>query len=117
MSLKSPSCLGKQTGKPLSAYSSEPEASDAANYIKDRYGNDMTPYRCSKCRLWHLSPKSRQTPSECCAYCRDSRGNGKDLYYTEASAQRRADILHKERGIHLRIYECPHMTGWHLTSH
>ena len=105
---KSTTCNGKEG--PLTEYASEWEAQDAAKYIEFEYGKKMVEYRCKKCELWHLSLKSRHTPSEECPHC------NKSLYRSEAEAQKRADILYDEQGVSLRIYECPHESGWHLTK-
>jgi hypothetical protein len=115
MSHQSKSCTGKH-GKPLVAYETKYEAQNGATHAKITYGSEMAPYKCRKCTAWHLSPKERETPSEACHYCRDSHGDSKALYCSEAAAKQRANILGKEKGIHLRVYECPHQQGWHLTK-
>ena len=115
MPFKSEKCF-KKNGEPLSTYFSEYEAIDGAEHVKAEYGIDLLPYRCSKCKLWHLSPKDRQTPSKVCVYCKDSNGHSKELYETQSSAQKRAEIIKKEQRISLKIYKCPHQDGWHLTK-
>ena len=114
MGFKSSSCFGKRTGEPLTAYHTEREAKEGADYANSTYGNNLVPYKCNNCRLWHLSPEDRQTPSSICSSCTDSYGSHKDLYHSEAIAERRAAILLKERGILLRVYPCPYRNGWHL---
>ena len=71
MPFKSPTCF-KKDGEPLSTYLSEYEANDGASHVRFQYGLDLSPYQCSKCGHWHLSPKERQTPSKECMYCTDS---------------------------------------------
>lgn len=108
-------CFGRVSNKPLKEYSDEQTATYAAQYVLDRYGKQMTPYRCTRCHLWHLSPTSRQTPSQTCI-CSDQHGKYKQVYLTEEAARRRAQLIKKERHINLQIYPCPYGRGWHLTS-
>ena len=112
---KSSTCF-KKNGEPLSTYFSKAEADDGASYVNSQYGLDLSPYNCSTCGNWHLSPKDRQTQNTVCAYCIDSYGRHKALYETFEGASKRADIIRKERGITLNVYECPHQAGWHLTK-
>lgn len=44
--MKSETCLGKVSGKPLSVYYTEFEAQVAAEYSRNVYGNDLAPYKC-----------------------------------------------------------------------
>ncbi len=109
-------CTSKQTGKLLAVYDSEYEARQGADYANSAYGNDLVPYQCRSCGRWHLSPKSRQTLSSKCPDCTDRSGRRKDLYATREDAERRADILCRERGVSLGVYRCPYHDGWHLTK-
>lgn len=115
MSTKSETCISKATKNPLTEYLTEVEAEVGANYAKINHGRELAPYQCEKCRKWHLSPTERQTPSEPCEFCQDSYGDTKSLYFSEESAQRRANILEREKNIYLRVYPCPYQHGWHLT--
>jgi len=115
MTRKSTTCF-KKDGEPLSQYSSEYEAKESASHIRQKHGLDLSPYQCSKCGYWHLSPTDRQTPSKECMYCADSHGKHKELYETEAAAKTRAEIIEKEQGIKLKVYKCPEQDGWHLTK-
>lgn len=116
MVLKSEVCFSKKTGKALSSYKDKEEAERSAKYIKMTYDSQLSPYECNICDKWHLSPKSRHTPSRQCYSCTDRKGKKKELYESEKDAQRRADILHEEQGVYLQTYECPHEHGWHLTK-
>ena len=117
MSIKSDSCYSKRTGEPLTEYVSEDQAREGADYTNSKYKNSsLAPYRCSKCNKWHLSPRDRQTPSIKCPSCTDSNGFYKDLYPSRKVAERRAGILHKERGVRLHVYKCAYHNGWHLTK-
>ena len=116
MNRKSETCIGKKSGKPLSEYDSEREAKDGADHANSRYQQDLVPYQCDRCGLWHLAPKSRQTPSEKCGRCTGKDGKPKDAYQSRDDAERRADILRKEQGATLKVYACEHGNGWHLTS-
>ncbi|MEZ9539750.1 hypothetical protein AB4160_16355 [Shewanella sp. 10N.286.51.B8] len=51
------------SGKPLAQYCDAEQAQGAAEYSKEYYGNELSPYHCNKCNLWHLSPTNRQTSS------------------------------------------------------
>ncbi|MFT6915613.1 MAG: hypothetical protein ACJAWL_001923 [Motiliproteus sp.] len=114
--MKSETCFGKTSGEPLTEYDYDFEAESAAEYSKECYGNDLVPYHCSKCDRWHLSPKSRQTPSKKCEFCTAGDGSYKDSYKTKADARTRSDILYDEQGISLKVYQCKHGNGWHLTK-
>ena len=48
--------------------------------------------------------------------CTDSQGNTKDLYSSEASAQKEASVLSKQNNLNLSHYPCPYQDGWHLTK-
>jgi len=115
MALKSATCVGSKSGKPLTEYDSEGEAKEGAEHVRQRYGTKMVPYRCDTCGKWHLSLESRQTPSTKCPVCTGADGKPKDAYRTEADARRRAAILRQEQGRDLRVYPCEHGHGWHLT--
>jgi len=114
---KSYSCTAKKTGRPLTEYDSKAEAKAAAKHANQTYAvNNLVPYKCSKCGLWHLSPRDRQTPSETCSRCRGADGMLKESYASESDARSRADILRKEQGVLLSVYECEFGNGWHLTK-
>lgn len=106
----STTCVGKISGKPLGAYASLAEAEEGVRYVARRWGKAMVSYRCQRCGQWHLSPRSRQTPSEPCPRC------SKQSYRSARHAERRAAILRKEQGVSLRVYPCEFGHGYHLTS-
>ncbi len=54
--------------------------------------------------------------SELCHTCTDGKGKLKSSYESECSAQSMADFICSEEGVSLRVYECPHDKGWHLTK-
>ncbi len=114
--MKSKTCTGKTTGKPLTEYGSENEAAEAAQYASANYKRQLTPYLCQTCGKWHLSPANRQTPSQKCAHCAGADGRPKDTYRNEKEAKLRAAIIRKESGVSLRAYPCPYGSGWHLTK-
>ncbi|QPL42080.1 hypothetical protein IT970_11420 [Pseudoalteromonas sp. A41-2] len=114
--MKSETCFGKVSGKPLTQYYDEVEAQGAADYSKEHYGNDLIPYQCVKCDLWHLSPKSRQTPSQKCNRCTGGYGVEKESYRSKIEARKRANIIYDEQGISLRVYKCKYGNDWHLTK-
>ena len=115
MSRKSDICIGKQTGRPLTEYDSLEEAREGADYANVTYKRNLVPYECELCRKWHLSPKSRMTPSTKCPYCKGANGQVKDAYRNQREAQCRADILGKEQGVSLKAYRCQYSDKWHLT--
>ncbi|SFE93695.1 hypothetical protein SAMN04487869_12636 [Marinobacter sp. DSM 26671] len=116
MKLTFDSCISKRTGEPLAAYESEYEAWSSADHASLFYGQDFTYYQCQRCQHWHLTPKQRYTPSKPCEFCTDGSGDTKELYSTRKGAVARAEIIGRESHIHLRVYECPYQTGWHLTK-
>ncbi|MFZ4580350.1 MAG: hypothetical protein ACOYOB_18355 [Myxococcota bacterium] len=113
---KSPTCIGKATGKPLATYDSEGSAQQGADHARAAYRHEMTPYACRRCDGWHLAPTERHTPSSTCHDCSSADGTPKQAYVSEAAAVMRARILFKERGVSLEVYECPYGNGWHLTK-
>ena len=115
MNPKSTTCTGNN-GKPLTEYTTQVEAKEGAIYEKETHRVDLAPYRCPKCKKWHLSPKDRQIASRTCVSCRDSFGKSKELYETEAAARKKAQILKRDHGVTLKVYRCPHNKGYHLTK-
>ena len=107
--INSSTCVNSR-GKPRRVYPDRSSAEEGAGYALSAYGNRMVPYRCCHCSSWHLCPTGRHTPSFYCSAC------SKQAYESEDAAERRARILEQERGTRLRVYECPHGEGWHLTS-
>lgn len=107
--LKNSICLSSQ-GKPRRAYLNHQWAEQGARYALNTYGNRMVPYHCDQCGSWHLCAANRHTPGHYCQYC------SKQAYVSENAAELRASILGQEKGSLLRVYECPHSDGWHLTS-
>ncbi len=116
MGYRSSTCSSRSTGKPLMAYSSETEALNQAQHARAVYKNDMAPYRCSRCSLWHLALQVSRRPLLKCDYCQGRDGNYKNAYPTEERASRHAALIEERAGISLRAYECRHGDGWHLTS-
>ncbi len=117
MSRNSPTCKSGKTGRPLTEYDTKAEAKAAAGYANKTYrNNNLVPYKCKQCGFWHLSPADRQTPSETCPVCRGADGKPKESYSSQENAQRRADIILKEQSVILKVYECEHGNGWHLTK-
>ena len=48
--------------------------------------------------------------------CTNANGEPKALFYDRRTAERRADILRREKGWLLSTYECEYGLGWHLTK-
>lgn len=113
---KSKTCYGKKSKKPLTVYDTKVQAQLGAEHANKKYKNNLTPYQCNKCGLWHLTPIERQTPSKKCKYCIGQDNKPKDAYPTKSVAQRRANILLKENGVKLTVYKCERGNGWHLTK-
>ena len=116
MSLKSQTCFGTKSGKPLTEYDSQQEAQEGANYANKTYGQNLVPYQCDTCGLWHLALGNRQTPSKPCPHCTGTDGQLKEAYQSQKDAQKRANIIRKEQGVVLSVYACEHGNGWHLTK-
>lgn len=111
---KSASCYGKATGEPLTAYPTEQHALEGAAWARARSGLRLDPYHCHACGQWHLAPRDRHTPSVKCA-CLGASGEPKSLFASREHAQRRANILKRERGVSMSVYPCELGLGWHLT--
>lgn len=117
MNRKSPSCKSGKTDRPLTEYDTKTEAKSGARHVSKTFGGgELVPYKCKQCGFWHLSPPDRQTPSDTCPLCRGADGKLKEAYTTERDALRRAGHLRKEQGVKLKVYECEHGNGWHLTK-
>lgn len=114
--MKSDTCFGKVSGKPLTEFFTEQDAQNTAEYSKIHYENILAPYDCKKCDFWHLSPTARQTPSTKCQYCTAGDGEYKNSYKTKGDAHKRANILYFEQGHLLDVYKCRYGNGWHLTK-
>ena len=102
-------CVSRQ-GRRLSPYPNHASAEQGALLALLKYKSRMVPYRCTHCSSWHLTPANRHTPCHYCESC------GKQAYESEVCAERRARLLEQEKRTWLRVYECPHGDGWHLTS-
>ena len=113
---KSTICIGKKSQQPVTEYDSQAEARDGADYARLTHRSHLVPYLCDCCRLWHLAPKNRHTPSTTCYFCTAANGKPKQAYVTEEVARRRAKIVGIERGITLCSYPCRYGQGWHLTK-
>lgn len=48
--------------------------------------------------------------------CTNSRGQAKDLYESEESAQKEATVFVGQKKLELKVYVCPSGCGWHLTK-
>ena len=115
MPTKSRTCMGAVSKAPLTEYTSEDEARAGAADAFARHRSALVPYRCERCRRWHLSPHDRQTRASPCSTCVGRDGRTKARYDSAEIAARRAEILRRERGVSLRVYPCPY-GGWHLTK-
>ena len=114
MGNKSQTCRGRATGAPLNEYSSEASALEGAAFVLRKYGHEMSPYRCPRCRKWHLAPADRQTPSRP-SICTGRDGTSKAAYESQDAAERRAELIWLERTVRVRAYSCS-CGEWHLTS-
>lgn len=102
-------CIGA-SGKPRRSYPDKSSADHAAAYVLLAHKKQVIPYLCDACGSWHVCPAERHTPNHSCRHC------DKQSYDSEQSAERRAALREGEAGLWLRVYECPHGDGWHLTS-
>ena len=112
---KSPYCVGSISGQLLTEYSSRTEALTGAAFANAQHGNALEPYHCTSCGMWHLSPRSRATPSMPCA-CTTASGKPKALFLSLADALRRSEIVRQEQGTVTEAYRCELGLGWHLTK-
>jgi hypothetical protein len=51
-----------------------------------------------------------------CPFCSGGDGGKKEIYDSPEDAMSTANHIKKERGVDLKVYKCPHETGWHLTK-
>ncbi|MCQ2591858.1 MAG: hypothetical protein MJ188_03660 [Treponema sp.] len=111
-------CVNKNTGKPLSAYTTEKEAKESAKYSKKEYKLDLYPYKCENCGKYHLAPKSSKidVQKNACS-CTDSNGKPKALYKTKKDAEKQLKNSEAEQSVKLYIFKCPEKKGFHLTHH
>lgn len=124
MTHESSTCFKKKSGQPLMSYMNAVDAEQEAGRLKERYQSDMVPYKCAACDFWHLKhrpkppPKQKKEPLPRCGYCEGRDGQSKVLYPNWEMAEDRADYLNRTNWFRygLRVYECPHYPGLHLTS-
>lgn len=114
--MKSDTCLGEVSGKPVRSYCSELEAQIAVEYFTSVFDNQLAPYKCQRCDYWHLSTQCRMATCRKCNRCTSAIGEYKNSYATSKEARLRACIIYDERGIELDIYKCKYGNGWHLTK-
>jgi hypothetical protein len=48
--------------------------------------------------------------------CRSKKGEPKKSYASKQEAQETADYEQQDKGVSLRVYQCPSGNNWHLTS-
>ena len=101
-------------GKEINGFTDFHEAESSCNYMITQFKKEFYVYFCNDCKLYHISPKDRQTrmfKSECL----DSSGNPKQSYLTEEEANTRKNIILNEKGIKLYSYKCDKCNYFHLT--
>ena len=101
-------------GKEINGFTDLEEANSSSKYMETQFKKEFYVYFCDDCKLYHISPKDRQTrmfKSECL----DSSGKPKQSYLTEQEANIRKDIIFKEKGIKLFSYKCDKCNYFHLT--
>ena len=101
-------------GKEINGFTTENEANSSCQYMKNQFKKDFYVYFCNDCKMYHISPKDRQTRSFT-SECIDSSGKPKQSYLTEKEAITRKDILFKEQGKTLYVYKCDQCNYYHLT--
>ena len=119
-------CYGKQTGKLLAEYHSLTAAEQAAEFVGERYGNDMTPYLCPTCGKCHLAPKQNISARETAAinsikstscFGRES-GEAVTEYDSLEDAEDAADYANEtfhSGSNNLSAYFCRECHHWHLS--
>ena len=101
-------------GKEINGFSDEEEAKSSCQYMQTQFKKEFYVYFCNDCKLYHISPKDRQTRSFK-SECLDSSGKPKQSYLTEKEAISRRDIILKEQGKKLFVYKCNQCNYFHLT--
>ena len=101
-------------GKEINGFSTEEEAKSSCDYMIKQFKKEFYVYFCEICKLYHISPKDRQTRSFK-SECLDSSGNPKQSYLTEKEALTRRDIILKEQNRKLFVYKCEKCNYYHLT--
>ena len=101
-------------GKMINGFSTEEEANSSCQYMIKEFKKDFYVYFCDNCKLFHISPKDRQTRNFT-SECLDSSGKPKQSYLTEKEAITRRDIILKEKGKKLFVYKCDKCNNYHLT--
>ena len=101
-------------GKEINGFTTEEEANSSCEYMISQFKKDFYVYFCNDCKLYHISPKDRQTRSFK-SECLDSSGKPKQSYLTEKEAITRRDIILKEQGKKLFVYKCELGNYFHLT--
>ena len=101
-------------GKLINGFTTEEEANSSCQYMKKEFKKDFYVYFCENCKMYHISPKDRQTKNFK-SECLDSSGKTKQSYLTEKDAITRRDIILKEQGKQLYVYKCDKCNYYHLT--
>ena len=101
-------------GKEINGFTTEEEANSSCKYMISQFKKDFYVYFCNDCKMYHISPKDRQTRSFK-SECLDSSGKPKQSYLTEKEAITRRDIILKEQGKKLFVYKCEQCNYFHLT--
>ena len=101
-------------GKEINGFTEEAEAISSCQYMQEQFQKEFTVYFCDTCKLYHISPKDRQTRSFQSS-CLDSSGKPKQSYLTEDEAILRRDIILNEKGVELFSYKCDKCNYYHLT--
>ena len=101
-------------GKEINGFTTEEEANSSCEYMTKQFQKEFYVYFCNECKLYHISPKDRQTRSFK-SECLDSSGKPKQSYLTEKDALTRRDIIFNEQGKKLFIYKCDKCNYYHLT--
>ena len=101
-------------GKEINGFTTEEEANSSCKYMINQFKKDFYVYFCNDCKMYHISPKDRQTRSFK-SECLDSSGKPKQSYLTEKEAITRRDIILKEQGKKLFVYKCEQCNYFHLT--
>ena len=101
-------------GKEINGFTEEAEAISSCQYMQAQFQKEFTVYFCDVCKLYHISPKDRQTRSFT-SNCLDSSGKPKQSYLTEDEAILRRNIIMNEKGVELFPYKCDKCNYFHLT--
>ena len=132
--MRSQRCKALHSGEALASFQTERDAAATSEYLWTAQTKIANAYHCRDCKKWHLEdsqgramlandvallePETFEAPltSRKCPWCTGSDGKAKTIFETKADARAAIEARPPKLYKPLRIYQCLHGHGLHLTS-